>query len=95
MLSYNTFGTRLFIVGNNDFPALYEMPRQNLDFAIGKTFLGEQVEVKVGCQGILNPAFRLREDTDRSGEINTGTDRIVQQYRWGRYYTLRLSFTLQ
>lgn len=52
-LNLNRVGPRIFIVGNQNEPDLWENSRTFLDFQISKTFWGNKAEFKINCQNIL------------------------------------------
>jgi len=87
---YNVFGRRIFIVGNDNSPTIYEMPRNILDFTAAKTF-GKRLELRFGIQDILNNAFRLVQDSDRNGQI-TDRDQTIRSFKRGAYTTLGISY---
>ncbi|MBA3900148.1 MAG: carboxypeptidase-like regulatory domain-containing protein, partial [Bacteroidetes bacterium] len=51
-LLYNIIGKRLFIIGTDDYPDIYEMPRNVFDLTVSKK-IGKRIEVKVGITDIL------------------------------------------
>ncbi len=82
---YNVFGKRIFRVGSDIFPTVYEMPRNMLDLTVSKT-IGERLTLKLGGQNILNAPFRFFQDSDRNREIN-GVDQLITGYRRGALFT--------
>lgn len=52
-LSFNRVGTRIYIVGNQNEPAIWEAPRSFLDFQLAKSFWKNRIEVKLNAQNIL------------------------------------------
>lgn len=87
---WNVFGMRLYAVGSDLFPDIYEMPRNSLDVTAMKG-LGEHFEVKLGFQDILNQQMLLVQDSDGNGKI-TEVDEEMQSYRRGTYVTAGLSY---
>jgi TonB-dependent receptor len=90
-LQYNIFGPRIFLVGDDNFPTIYELPRHALDLSINKQ-LGKSVDMKLGIQNILNYAYRFYQDSDRNEKIDD-RDHEVMAYQVGSLTTL--SFTIR
>ncbi|MBL8003282.1 MAG: TonB-dependent receptor [Flavobacteriales bacterium] len=87
---WNVFGKRLYAVGSDLFPNIYEMPRHSLDITATKG-LGEHFEVKLGVQDLLNQRTLLVQDSDANGEI-TPVDEQMLSFRRGSYFTAGLSY---
>ncbi|MCS7004392.1 MAG: TonB-dependent receptor [Cytophagales bacterium] len=88
---YNVFGQRIFAVGNNTYPTIYELPRNVIDINISKT-LGKKVEFKFGINDLLNAKYRFYQDTNRDGKILLQDDNPVIQFRRGTYYSSSLTY---
>jgi hypothetical protein len=67
---YNIAGPRLYLVGNNNQPSLYEVPRNVVDFNISKSFLDKKWEARLGIQDIFNQRFKLLQDSNLNGKID-------------------------
>jgi len=95
---YNVYGQRIFVVGNNDNPDIYEMPRHVVDLNLSRQF--KQVELRLGIQDILNQPVRFAQDFNRDGKIgkdvtseSAGADQNVRSFRRGTYFTLTAVYT--
>lgn len=88
-LQYNVIGKRLFVVGTEGTPDVYEMPRNVFDVSVTKG-IGKYLEVKAGIQDILNQSNVLRQDSNEDGTINKN-DELIMQYKKGTYYTLGIA----
>lgn len=91
-LQYNIVGKRLFAVGSEFNPDIYEMPRNVLDLTVSKG-IGKRLELKLGIQDILNQKVWLIQDSNRDGEINS-IDEDIMNYKQGAYFTLSINFKL-
>ncbi|QJW92117.1 TonB-dependent receptor plug domain-containing protein [Spirosoma taeanense] len=98
-LLYNVAGPRIFAVGNQNQPTVYEMARNVVDFNISRQF-GKQLELRFGIQDILNAPFRFAQDYNDDGKIskdvtsqNTSADQNYRVYRRGQYFTLTGVYT--
>ncbi|HLG38763.1 MAG TPA: outer membrane beta-barrel protein, partial [Chitinophagaceae bacterium] len=90
-LLYNRVGQRLTLVGNLDFPDIYERPRDQVDFQVAKKILNKKGELKLTWADILNPAYYLYENVDSKKAFNSSTDRLFSSYKPGS--TITLGFT--
>lgn len=85
---YNVFGPRIWAVGTQNAPDIYEQPFDQLDFVFGYSFL-ERFKLQFKAQNILDSirrATQLSEAEDR--------ERIVFRYRRGVKLGLGLSVDL-
>lgn len=89
---YNRFGDRIFAVSDDNFPSIYELSRNSLDFTIYKNF--KNVNVKFGINNLLNDPFRFYEDTNRDYKIDTAVDKSNYIYKRGVLYNLSISIKL-
>ena len=87
---WNVFGKRLFAVGSDQFPDIYEMPRNSFDVTASKG-LGKHFEVKLGIQDILNQRMLLKQDSNDNGTIDLKDDEVLS-YRRGQYVSAGLSY---
>ncbi len=91
-LIYNVFGRRIFSVGDDIFPTIYELERHSLDFTISKD-LKQGINIKLGIQDILNAPFRFYQDSDRNGKIDD-KDHPVFTFRRGSLFTVTATFDI-
>jgi hypothetical protein len=89
-LLYNVIGRRIFQVGDNLTPTIYDMPRNVIDLNITKS-IGDRLEIRAGIQDILNQPFRLIQDSNLDSDI-TSVDETYQKYRRGSYTTLGINY---
>jgi len=87
---WNVFGKRLYAVGSDLFPDIYEMPRNSLDLTCTKG-LGDHFDVKLGVQDILNQRMLLVQDSDGNGKI-TPVDEQMLSFRRGTYFSAGVSY---
>ncbi|MCX8112112.1 MAG: outer membrane beta-barrel protein [Bacteroidia bacterium] len=79
-------GPRLWWVGDNFNPSVYEMPRLLWDMRWRQTFRRFFIELQ--ARDILNQPFYYRQDTDRNGRIDRQEDVIFRFVR-GSEWSLR------
>jgi hypothetical protein len=89
-LLYNKIGPRLALVGNGEFPDVYERPRNLLDFQLSKRILKKQGELKITFSDLLNNPIYLYENVSSGKEFTKG-DRLFSAYKPGT--TISIGFT--
>lgn len=90
-LLYNRVGERLTLVGNEEFPNVYERPRNQLDFQLSKKVIAGKGEIKINFADVLNNAFYFYENVDGPSAYKNGVDRIFNSYTPGS--TITVGFT--
>jgi outer membrane receptor protein involved in Fe transport len=90
-LLYNRVGERLTLVGNQEFPNVFERPRNQLDLQLSKKVLAGQGELKINFADILNNAFYFYENVDEATAYKEGVDRLFNAYKPGS--TITVGFT--
>ena len=90
-LLYNRVGERLTLVGNDEFPNVFERPRNQLDLQLSKKVLAGQGELKINFADILNNAFYFYENVDEATAYKEGVDRLFNAYKPGS--TITVGFT--
>lgn len=94
-VNYNVIGPRVVIVGIPSIPAVYEMPRHQLDLAIIKTFGREDhIGVRLNVTDMLNQETLLLQDANDDGKLDRDTDQRMQFYKRGTYITLGVTVRL-
>lgn len=88
---FNRIGQRLSLVGNQDFPDIYEKPRNQVDIQLAKKVMKNRAEVKLTWADILNNAYYFYENVDSKKAYNGGSDRLFNSYKPGS--TITVSFT--
>lgn len=92
--AYNILGTRIFAIGNIDFPTVYELPRNAIDLTVSKTF-GKSFSIKAGIQDLLNAPYRFYQDTNRDRKIDEKFDDLIIGYKRGTLFTTVLTYTIK
>ncbi|GGD19307.1 TonB-dependent receptor [Flavobacterium orientale] len=73
-LIFNRFGDRIYAVGGDIFPTIFEVARNQLDFTISKSF--EKVTYKVGIANLLDDKFQFFQDSNLDNKINDSDDPV-------------------
>ncbi len=91
-LLYNTYGPRIFSVGDLlEIPTVWELPRNFFDVSVSKE-LSEQLTLKVTATNIFNAEYRLYADGN-SDKKNSDPelDLPIQSSKQGQYVTAQLT----
>jgi hypothetical protein len=88
---YNRIGERLSLVGNSEFPNVFERPRNLLDLQLSTKVLRKKGELKLNVSDIFNNYIYHYENVDGPTAFSEGTDRLFFAYRPGT--TVSMSFT--
>lgn len=73
-LIFNRFGDRIYAVGGDIFPTIFEVARNQLDFTISKSF--EKVTYKLGIANLLDDKFQFFQDSNLDNKINNADDPV-------------------
>jgi outer membrane receptor protein involved in Fe transport len=92
-LLYNRVGPRIFAAEGIRFPAIYEKPRDVLDFQIGYRVMKNKGEVKLNASDLLNQnSMFYYKNSKPTYDIATGGG-IINRYKTGSTFTLSYSYT--
>lgn len=90
---YNVIGKRIFAVGFDGYPDIYEMPRNVLDLTFSKG-IGKRWSLKGGITDILNQTNLLLQDGNLDGKFDRRNDQVIQSFRPGGMVQLGLSYRI-
>jgi outer membrane receptor for ferrienterochelin and colicin len=88
---YNVIGARIFIIGFDVYPDIYQMPRNVLDINASKKFKNN-IEMKLSFGDILNQEVLLLQDANKNGKFERDADQIIQRYRPGMTVSFGVSY---
>jgi len=100
---YNVFGPRITVVGANELPDAYELPRNQIDISAAQKF-AKRFQVKAQVQNLLGvpfiqayrgvDAYRLVNRADGSKVFESlGRTPTIQRYNPGAVFTLTGTYT--
>ncbi len=90
---FNVIGPRIFIIGFDAYPDIYEMPRNMLDLT-ANIRLTKRFDMRLGVGDVFNQSFVLLQDANDDGVFDRVNDQIIQSYRPGRTYMMGLGFRI-
>jgi len=88
-LVYNIFGERIFSVGDDLFPTIYELPRHSIDMTITKK--AGDFTYKLGIQDLLNAEYRFFEDSNRNFKVDSD-DNPISTFKRGQLFNLSVTY---
>jgi hypothetical protein len=91
-LAYSVYGKRIFIVGQEGYPDIYELPRHVLDLTVSKK-LGKHWEARLNLQDMANQFFVYIQDFNADGRFQPDADQLIMRYRPGSLFTLGIHYT--
>ncbi|HRE50400.1 MAG TPA: carboxypeptidase-like regulatory domain-containing protein [Flavitalea sp.] len=92
--AYNIFGKRIYAVGSNLFPTIYELPRHAADITVTKQ-LYQDWSVKLGIQDVLNARYKFYQDTNRDNKVDMARDNSIFNYRRGTLINASITYTIK
>ncbi len=93
-LFYTVMGRKIFAVGFEAYPDLYEMPRNVIDLHFSQK-IGRFLMLRGSVEDILNQSFVILQDGNKDGNFNRKEDQIIQKYTPGRLFNLGVSIEIK
>ncbi|MFX1703424.1 carboxypeptidase-like regulatory domain-containing protein [Chitinophaga sp. CC14] len=88
---FNRIGRRIFIVGNDTEPDVYEAPRSLLDFMVSQKVF-RKGEIKLTVSDILNQSANFYQDNDDNGRYDKTSDFLRISTKGGTNVNLSFSY---
>lgn len=92
-LLFNRIGRRIWLVGIDQDPHVWEAPRSVLDFQISKN-IGRYGELKLTVGDLLNQKLNFYQDMDDNGKYSPEKDQLIISNRFGTNITVGFNYTL-
>jgi TonB-dependent receptor len=90
---FNRIGRRIWLVGFDQDPHIWEAPRSVLDFQVTKD-LGKYLELKLTIGDILNQRANFYQDFNDNGKYdNVDDDGLILSNRYGTNFSIGLSYS--
>jgi outer membrane receptor protein involved in Fe transport len=91
----NQVGRRIYFVGLNEFPSVWEAPRALFDFQLNHKIMKGKAELKVSATDILNAKAVFYQDVDENGKFNSNKDFEFRRYNSGTNINVAFSYKLK
>ena len=93
-LLYNRSGRRIYKSGGQQFPSVYEAPRDVVDFQLGYKIMKSKAEIKFNASDILNNNNVMYFDKDLNKRYSaTSSDETISRFRTGSNYSLSFNYS--
>ncbi|MFA9192092.1 TonB-dependent receptor [Flavobacterium sp. FZUC8N2.13] len=89
-LIYNRFGDRIFAVGGDIWPTIYELARNQVDLSVSKTF--EKVSYKLGISNLLDDKYRFFQDSNIDNKITKSEDDAIFTHKIGALFNFNVTY---
>jgi hypothetical protein len=94
-LMYNQVGDRIFYVGGNDVPPVFEHTRPLLDFQVSKKIISNRGELKLDIADIFNKESDYYYDNNKNNNYDKGTDALTIKKKYGTNISLTFSYNIK
>ncbi|MBI1343211.1 MAG: TonB-dependent receptor [Terrimonas sp.] len=94
-LLYNQVGDRIFYVGGNGIPPVFEKTRPLLDFQIAKKIIGDKGEIKLNISDIMNKRADYYYDNNNNSKYDKGTDDLTIRRKYGTTVNISFSYNIK
>lgn len=88
---FNQVGRRIYFVGLNEFPSVWEAPRALFDMQVNHKFMNGKAELRLSATDILNARAVFYQDVNTSGKFESGKDFQFRRFNAGT--NINIAFT--
>lgn len=88
----NYVGRRIFLVGNEFDPSVWENPRWLLDLTVSKSFIKNKLELKLSIKDLLAQRSYFYEDINQNKKFDRNSDNINFSYKYGQQASFSASY---
>lgn len=93
-LLYNRVGHRIFTVGFQGYPDIYENSRNMMDLQLSRKVMKRKAEVKLNISDIFNQSQIFYQNLDDKKSYNENSDRIISTMKFGTTISVGFSYNL-
>ena len=90
-LAFNYIGRRIWLVGNEYNPTIWENPRPVLDLQLTKSFLKKRMEIRLNMRDLIAYKAIFYQDMNDNGKFDS-KDYIMINQRLGQQFSLSLGY---
>lgn len=92
---FNQSGRRIYFVGLNEFPSVWEAPRPLFDMQWNQKILKGNAELKLSVTDIFNARAIFYQDVDEDGTFRTGKDFEFRKFNSGTNINIAFTYKLK
>lgn len=90
-LAFNYIGRRIWLVGNQYNPTIWENPRPVLDLQLTKSFLKKRMELRLNMRDLIAYKAIFYQDMDENGKFDS-KDYVMINQRLGQQFSFTLGY---
>ncbi len=93
-LLYNRVGQRIYSVGFQGYPDIYENSRNVMDIQLSRRVMKRKAEIKLNVSDIFNQSQVFYQNLDNNKAYNESSDRIISTMKFGTTISVGFSYNL-
>lgn len=93
-LLYNRVGHRIFTVGFQGYPDIYENSRNVMDIQLSRRVMKRKAEIKLNVSDIFNQSQIFYQNLDANNSYDKNSDRIISTMKFGTTISVGFSYNL-
>ncbi|MCW3122984.1 MAG: outer rane beta-barrel protein [Flavipsychrobacter sp.] len=94
-LLFNMIGRRIYLVGNEQSPSIWEAPRPLFDFMVSQKIMKKKADIKFTITDILNQKANFYQDKNDNGKYDSNTDFLRISRLTGTTYSISFLYNLR
>jgi len=94
-LLFNQIGRRIYYVGGNDFPPVWEAPRPLLDLQVAKKVMKTRGEFRLNISDIFNQRANFYHDLNDNGKYDSNVDALAISRKYGSNVSISFGYKLK
>ncbi|HEX4875080.1 MAG TPA: TonB-dependent receptor, partial [Chitinophagaceae bacterium] len=92
---FNQNGRRIYFVGLNEFPSVWEAPRPLFDMQLNQKLMKGKAELKLSVTDIFNARAIFYQDVDDNGTFKSGKDFEFRKFNSGTNINIAFTYKLK
>jgi YD repeat-containing protein len=92
---FNQVGRRIYFVGLNEFPSVWEAPRPLFDLQWNQKLMKEKAELRISVTDIFNARAVFYQDQDDNGKFNRNNDFEFRKFNSGTNINISFNYKLK
>lgn len=92
---FNMAGRRIYFVGLNEFPSVWEAPRPLFDMQLNQKLMKGKADLKVSVTDIFNARAIFYQDVDDNGTFKSGKDFEFRKFNSGTNINIAFTYKLK
>jgi outer membrane receptor protein involved in Fe transport len=93
-LLYNRVGHRIYTVGFQGYPDIYENSRNMMDIQLSRRVMKRKAEIKLNVSDIFNQSQIFYQNLDSKKSYSESSDRIISTMKFGTTISVGFSYNL-